>query len=149
MMDGKLIKIARTQMRAVVVKLLKEQNGVCYACKEPIDLKIPKEGVLDHCHESGEIRGVMHRWCNGQLGKIENAAIRAKRGGTYKGWLVNAINHILTCKTGLMYPSHKTDEEKRAERALKEKKRRAEIKAREVMAQRAKVAVNAEEQNQS
>lgn len=131
-----LIKIARTQMRAVVVKLHKQQGGLCPLCKEPIDLKIPKEGVMDHDHHTGEVRGVLHRWCNAQLGKVENAAIRAKRNGTYEQWLRNMVTYIDEAKSGLMYPTHKTEEEKRAERALKEKKRRAQLKVREAMAKR-------------
>lgn len=132
-----LLKIARTQMRPVVVKILREQGGVCCLCKEPIDLEIPKEGILDHDHATGEIRGVLHRWCNGQLGKVEGAATRAKRGGTMIHWLANAVDYIQNGKSGLMYPSHKTEVEKKAERALKERQRRAATKVREVMKQRA------------
>ncbi len=132
-----LQRIARTQMRPIVVKLLNQQGGVCCLCKEPIDLAIPKEGILDHDHHTGEVRGVLHRWCNGQLGKVEGAATRAKRNGTMIHWLANAVQHILENKTGLMYPSHKTEVEVKAAKALKERQRRAAVKVREVMKQRA------------
>jgi hypothetical protein len=132
-----LVKIARTQMRGVVVKLLKDQGGLCCLCKEPIDLAIAKEGVIDHDHSTGEVRGVLHRWCNGQLGKVEGAATRAKRGGTMLHWLKNAVDLIENGKSGLMYPSHKTDDEKKAARALKERTRRAQLKVREIMKQKA------------
>lgn len=128
-----MMRIARTQMKAITVKLLKEQNGLCLLCESAIDLSIPKEGVLDHDHATGEVRGVLHRWCNGQLGKVENAAIRAKKTLTYDRWLANAVKHIQNNRVGLMYPSHKTDDEKRVERNLKEQKRRAAAKVREAM----------------
>ncbi len=132
-----LIKIARTQMRPIVVKLLKAQGGVCCLCKEPIDLEIPKEGILDHDHGTGEVRGVLHRWCNGQLGKVEGAATRAKRNGTMIHWLSNAVDYIQNGRSGMMYPGHKTEAEKKVERALKERQRRAATKVREVMQKRA------------
>lgn len=129
----KLVRLARSQQRPVAIKLYREQGSVCAICKEPIDFTVKGEGVIDHDHDTGEVRGTLHRWCNGQLGKVEQAAIRAKRGGTAQGWLVSAINYIQTAKTGFMYPSHKTEEEKREARNLAERKRRAAIKVREAM----------------
>ena len=128
-----MVRIARTQMRPIVVKLLNAQGGLCPLCRSIIDLSIPKEGVLDHDHNTGEVRGILHRWCNGQLGKVEAAAIRAKKAISHTEWLENAIVFIKTGKSGLMYPSHKTEDEVRAARALKEKQRRAKIKMQEIM----------------
>lgn len=128
-----LMKLARSQMRPVVLRLYREQGSVCAVCKEPIDFTIKGEGVLDHDHATGEVRGTLHRWCNGQLGKVEGAAIRAKRSGDHKTWLANAVEFINNAKSGLMYPSHKTETEKRAAKALAERKRRATIKAGEAM----------------
>lgn len=132
-MQKQLVKLARSQMRAIVIKLYKEQGSVCAVCKEPIDLTVKGEGVLDHDHITGEVRGTMHRWCNGQLGKVENAAIRAKRGLTHAQWLANAVDYIHNAKTGFMYPSHKTEDEKRTARNLAERNRRAKLKAAEAM----------------
>lgn len=129
----KLVKLARSQQRPIVLKLYREQGSVCAVCKEPIDFKIKGEGVLDHDHETGEVRGTLHRWCNGQLGKVENAAIRAKRNGSYQEWLASAVLYIQTAKTGYMYPSHKTEDEKREAKNLAERKRRAALKAREAL----------------
>ena len=42
--------------------LLEEQGGVCAACHLP-----PEEGrilVIDHCHDTGKIRGLLHNNCN-------------------------------------------------------------------------------------
>jgi len=108
-----------------------QQKGLCKLCgkehkRRPLN--------VDHDHTTGEVRGALHRWCNGQLGKVEAAAVRAKRGGTHTDWLTNAITFITTASTGFMYPSHKTDDEKRVAKALAERKRKAAIKVREAMA---------------
>lgn len=49
--------------------LLKEQGGLCLLCETRIR---KAEAALDHCHETGRIRGVLHKDCNVLLGKIEN-----------------------------------------------------------------------------
>lgn len=90
----------------------------CPLCKEPfVDMKLV---VVDHCHITGEIRGCLCRWCNSQLGKMENAAQRAKRGLTADEWLDNALLHRQK-RTGLTYPTHLTDAEKTAKAAAKRK----------------------------
>lgn len=88
-----------------------------------------KDIVADHCHASGEVRGCICRHCNGMLGKVENAANRAKRGGTLDEWLDRALEWRRTARTGLMYPRHRTEADKKA-RAAKLRKAAAERKAR-------------------
>ena len=69
-------KISRSQQRMYVMRLLKEQNGNCAVCGRPISLGVmgnKSDYVLDHCHDTGLVRGVLHRGCNGALGKAENA----------------------------------------------------------------------------
>ena len=92
----------------------------CPLCNEPmVDLKLM---VVDHDHVSGEIRGVICRWCNAQLGKVENSANRAKRQRTVDDWLDSAIEWRRKQHTGLMYPTHKTEAEKKAATAERRKK---------------------------
>jgi Recombination endonuclease VII. len=91
-----------------------------------------KNIVCDHDHHTGEIRGPLCRWCNAQLGKMENAANRAKRTITLDQWLDNAIAWRRKQHTGLMYPTHKTDAEKKEAAAAKRKKAAA-ARARAVM----------------
>lgn len=45
--------------------LWKESGGVCAICKEA------KKLVIDHCHSTGEIRGLLCRSCNSRVGFIE------------------------------------------------------------------------------
>lgn len=102
----------------------------CPLCHEPMtDLKLM---VCDHDHKTGEIRGVICRWCNAQLGKVENAANRAKRELSVDEWLHNAMNWRDTAATGMMYPTHKTEAEKKEAAAAKRKKAAA-AKARAVI----------------
>lgn len=92
----------------------------CPLCHEPMtDLKLM---VCDHDHVTGEIRGVICRWCNAQLGKVENSANRAKRQRTVDDWLDSAIEWRRKQHTGLMYPTHKTEAEKKEAAAAKRKK---------------------------
>jgi Recombination endonuclease VII len=54
-------------------KLLDETNGKCPVCKRPFNAKGP---VVDHCHSTGIVRGLICSNCNiaeGLLGTPENA----------------------------------------------------------------------------
>jgi Recombination endonuclease VII len=58
-------------------RLLAGQGGVCAICQRP-----PSEARLcvDHCHATGQIRGLLCRSCNGALGFLrddENVAMAA------------------------------------------------------------------------
>ena len=79
--------------------------------------------VVDHCHETGEIRGVLHRSCNSAEGKVTNAAGRWGAKSTaysavipFLRQLVDYLETSQTNGTGLMYPDHRTPEQK-ADRA--------------------------------
>lgn len=132
-------KITRAQLRTVGLKLLKAQGGICPLCGKPIDHTIKGELVVDHNHVTGEIRGVLHRSCNSGEGKAFNAIGR---------WIVGKMDYTLVIPalrrladylensgSDFIYPTHKTDEEKRAARAKKERARR---QARAVVRKRAK-----------
>jgi hypothetical protein len=48
------------------------QGGVCYACQQPEPVKGRRLSV-DHCHDTGLIRGLLCSRCNPIIGKLENA----------------------------------------------------------------------------
>lgn len=51
--------------------ILAQQEGVCAVCKEPLT-----DPVIDHDHDSGVVRGIVHRKCNFLLGLAdENVSI--------------------------------------------------------------------------
>ena len=59
--------------------MLTSQNHVCAICKEPETLK-SKIGrrrheflCIDHCHDTGKIRGLLCRKCNGSLGGFKDS----------------------------------------------------------------------------
>ncbi len=136
MQDAKpLVKVPRTAMRSWAHRQLKiEQNGLCPLCGKPIDLTIKGEGVIDHDHDTGEIRGVLHRSCNAAEGKISNAAARwGAKSSHYMDiivYLESVVAYLKKPGTGRMYPMHKTPDEKKDARAALLKKRRAEAKAK-------------------
>ncbi len=126
-------KLARTQLRAWTLQQLAQQDGKCPLCGNNIDASIPREAVVDHDHETGEIRGVLHRSCNAAEGKVANAAGRwGAKSMSYDAivpWLKNLLEYLEQPGTGLMYPTHKTPEEARLARNAKARKARATKKA--------------------
>ena len=116
------------------MRLAAKQGYKCPLCM--IDLKtLPeKDWVLDHDHQTGAVRSVLCRNCNGMEGKVYNRANQAKRGNTARYWLERLLKYYTyheTNRTGLLHPTHKTDEEKRIERNRKEREYRAKRKALE------------------
>lgn len=133
----KSVKITRGQVRSISLKLLKEQGGVCLVCKKPIDLSIKGEMVADHNHLSGNIRGILHRSCNSGLGKLDNAVGRwiskSMKYSDIVPMLKNIVEYYEREETKYIYYNHLTEDEKRIQRNTKERKRRAERKAREAV----------------
>ena len=112
-------KISRSQLRAYTMKLHKEQGGVCAVCGREISLKVmgsSSDYVVDHCHDTGLIRGVLHRGCNGALGKIENNITRWSKVGSDMDaiieWMRKAVQYYDKGFHPVIYPDHKTKEEK-------------------------------------
>lgn len=101
---------------------LKRQEGICLLCRKPIE----EDPVLDHCHKSGECRGVLHRGCNALLGKIENAMLICKVDiELLPVYLSNVTGYILESRCGVLHPKHKTEDEKRVRRNKLARKRRS------------------------
>lgn len=128
-----LIKIARTSQRAITLLLWKKQGGLCPLCGKEIDIKIPREGVMDHDHDSGEVRGILHRSCNAAEGKVANAAgqwgAKATDYPSIIRWLEAMLVYLKAPGTGYMYPTHKTAEEKHAASLYKRRQQSAKRKA--------------------
>lgn len=60
--------------------LLTGQGGVCAVCGNP-----PKLGNLhiDHCHETGRVRGLLCAGCNTSIGKLGDCAAGLRRAVAY------------------------------------------------------------------
>lgn len=134
----RVVKLARSGMRAYAHKLLKEQGGMCPLCGKPIDLGIKGEGVIDHDHDTGRIRGLLHRSCNAAEGKISNAAARwGAKSSSYPDiilYLERVVMYLKQAPKPLIYPMHKTPDEKRDDRNKKAREARAAIKAKRELA---------------
>jgi hypothetical protein len=125
-------------MRSFVARWLQEQNGLCPLCGQHIDLRIKGEGVLDHNHDTGECRGVLHRSCNAAEGKVSNAAGRwGAKSAAYADiipFLENLVAYLKAPGKGMVYPMHKTADEKREATNAKARLRRAEANAKKKLA---------------
>lgn len=124
-----LRKLARSAMLAWKQRKVAEQGGLCPLCKQPIDLRIKGEGAIDHDHDTGEIRGVLHRSCNAAEGKVANAAgkwgAKSMKYAAIIPWIRNLLEYLESPGTGLMYHTHLTEEEKRLKRNATARKARA------------------------
>lgn len=134
-----LRKISNTELRSWAIGHVKaKQGGVCPLCNKPIDFTTrggKQNYAVDHNHETGEIRGVLHASCNGAEGKIVNAAGRwGSKDTSYEAvvpFLKRLIAYWETEGTGIMYPRHKTPEERKEAANLKRRKQAAARRAAE------------------
>lgn len=129
-------------MNAWKIRHLKvQQGGLCPLCGEAIDLTKPREGVIDHDHDTGEIRGVLHRSCNSGEGKVANAAgswiAKSMKYPAIRRVLQRLLAYYESAGTGYMYPTHVSAEEKaekkRVGRNLAARQNRAAKKARAIV----------------
>ncbi|AHY26799.1 putative DNA endonuclease VII [Acinetobacter phage vB_AbaP_Acibel007] len=140
-MSKPLQRIPRSQLLAVTMSILAKQGGKCPICCRMINTKVAgrsSDYVADHDHKTGEIRGVLHRSCNAAEGKVANAAgAWGAKSMAYED-IVPFVEGLVTYwknaekyGTGMMYPEHKTDEQKKAAASLKRRKAYAANKAKQ------------------
>lgn len=101
----------------------------CELCGEVFTEKNP--AVVDHDHTTGEIRGVLHRGCNAMLGVIENGRARYQlRDLPRLLRLLRAIPEYISRRRvdAPLYPTHRTEDEKRELRNKRARAARAAIR---------------------
>lgn len=110
------MKLPYSQVKPLREQLLIQQSGHCALCREPVI----DDAVLDHDHDTGLIRGVLHRGCNAMLGKIENNMPRNRIDLQRLSILAENLIKYLTAdaKSEFLHPTYKTPEE----RKMKKKK---------------------------
>ena len=150
-MSKPLAKITRSQQYSVTMMLLKQQDGLCAVCNKVINVKTQgrsSDYALDHCHTTGEVRGVLHRSCNAAEGKVRHAVSRWGSKGNDEDEILAYLEGLTAylrkqqrgeLSTGLMYPNHLNTEEKAERAKLKRRKAYAANKAKEAMAKRKQV----------
>lgn len=108
-------RITAAQVKTVRVSLASTQAGRCALCGMPLGSRAPLDPVLDHDHETGAVRGVLHRGCNSLLGKIENNAKRygVRNIAAFTNGVAGYLRKHMTNVTGYLHPTHKTPDEKR------------------------------------
>lgn len=125
-MTGRKLKVA--EVKTVRLALLGQQAYRCALCK----LECPEgKAVLDHCHTTGAVRAALHSSCNALLGKVENNYRRygVSNLAAWAAGMPAYLDQHKVNRTGLIHPTHKTDEEKRLARNAKARKTRATRKA--------------------
>lgn len=61
-------------------RMEEEQGGVCAICTNPPS----KRGLfVDHCHDTGEVRGLLCASCNTGLGHFKDKALRLFKAIAY------------------------------------------------------------------
>jgi len=105
-------------------EILTAQANKCALCQEQIQ---EGQAVLDHCHKTGQIRGVLHRGCNAFEGTLVNAL---PRNLITTQRLANIMTNLVAYQKQLkpiLHPTYKTVEE-RAQRAKKRAKKNRQNK---------------------
>jgi hypothetical protein len=118
-----LRRLKTTEIATTRAALITQQGGRCGLCK----LTIVGTGVLDHDHTTGAVRAGLHSGCNSLLGKVEN---NHKRYGVpnlaaFASGVADYLSRHAQNQTGLLHPTHKTDDEKRIRRNTLARKARA------------------------
>ncbi len=71
--------------------MLEDQGGCCGACNRPVTIEFTNvkgerarnKAVVDHCHKSGKVRGVLCNGCNIGLGAFEENPDRLRAALEY------------------------------------------------------------------
>ncbi len=127
-------KLTRSQLRPLSLRLYAEQGHACALCGLPVDLTEKGGLVVDHDHDTGRVRGALHRSCNSGEGRVANAAGRwGAKSMQYSAiipWLERLIAYLKKEPTDFIYPTFQTEEEKRVAKNAKERRSRATRQAR-------------------
>ena len=54
------------------VALYKQNDGKCHLCDKELDMLKKQTVHVDHCHETGKVRGMLCAPCNTLIGRVEN-----------------------------------------------------------------------------
>lgn len=116
-----MIKLKTTQVKQYRLELLKQQGYKCALCSEHCS---DDQAVLDHCHSTGKIRGVLHRGCNALEGKIANSLKMNKIDEIRLRMIALNLVDYMSSTLDVLHPTHKTPEEKKLAAKKRAKRRR-------------------------
>jgi hypothetical protein len=122
-------KLARAEVADIRAVLLAKQGFACAVCGTKLRGNARGGATLDHCHDTGVIRGVLCRSCNGGEGKVKNAAIRYGGGKMkWRKWLQDMLGYLAfhsQPRTRYLHPTWLNEDEKRLKRNKKARLTRA------------------------
>jgi hypothetical protein len=113
-------KFKQSDLPIIRRKLIAMQNGLCPVCGKDLTRTSNRNLVVDHDHDTGIVRAVMHRGCNGVEGKVKRLV---STWGKAKGieQVILTLERLITFwrlhqtpQTEWIYYNHKTAAEKRA-----------------------------------
>lgn len=114
-------------------KLLRSQRNICPLCGCIIR---PDQAVLDHDHETGRVRRVLHRQCNQIEGRVLNWVSRTGQNVQPAVFLENLLQYWREDYTlNPIHHTHKSDVEKevlrlkRKQKKLKSKRGKDKVRA--------------------
>ena len=118
------IRLTQAATKAYREAKLREQGGRCAITGYTISAS---EAVLDHCHSTGHVRGVLHRGVNALLGKCENNYRRYGLSLPMLAAMAPPIGAYLTrdYSNNPLYHTHRTEDEKRELRNKRAREARA------------------------
>lgn len=107
-------QLTPTLAKKYKAQLIIEQNGLCKLCGRPLGSDTSKIH-LDHCHDTGHVRGALHSHCNRTEGKLKS--VYRRMGGDpaiYFEWL-KGLSVYLALDSGdnPLHPQHLLDQIKR------------------------------------
>lgn len=73
-------------------EMIKNQDGVCALCAEAFGETHHEKPVVDHCHKTGRLRGIIHHRCNIALGFLGDSPVRADGAAAYLRRSLTAAN---------------------------------------------------------
>ena len=79
--------------------MMASQDGKCKLCREPFGESKGKRPALDHCHETGNVRGILHANCNIALGMLRDSPAMCIQAAEYlRAHQSDSQNQILKVK---------------------------------------------------
>jgi hypothetical protein len=124
------MKVKTTQLATVRAQFAADQGNRCGICQQ---VTPAASQVMDHCHQSGFMRAMLCRNCNGLEGKILSRARQGQRQFDPQWFLRRVLaywekHHDAVPSHGLLHPTYKTEDEKRLARNKKARLARAKEK---------------------
>lgn len=125
-------QLKSNQVASVLDQLVKRQGNKCAICGKPFTQR--DRPVLDHCHDTGYIRGALHNSCNGAEGRVKTKAYLGHKGVHAHDYIIGLGKYLekhSKPQIQLIHPTHMTDDQKRLKRNAKARAARARKKKAE------------------